>query len=278
MLTSLNKLNLKQAPFEATPDTRFFYESSVHGEALARLLYLTSDRGMHIGVLTGQIGAGKSIVLNVLKEQLPSDRYKVVHIHTAGFPFENLMEEATTQLSGGRPLPPEYVACKYRLFNEFETIIKDMSANCMKHVVIMLDEAQMLLIDCLEELKCLTNMSDSGQCPVTLLLVGQNELKANLQKLPQVYQRIGMIYQLPYLEKDDILAYLNHRLAVAGMEDITLFSDDCVESLFNYTQGCPREINKVCKLAVDQVSLLGYEQIGKEMIDMVIKDIRKQFS
>jgi type II secretory pathway predicted ATPase ExeA len=270
----LSFLKMRQPPFESNCDSQFFYESEAHGEALARLLYLVSDRGMGMGAMTGEIGSGKTMVLSVLLSRLRPDLYTSVKLHTAHLPFEHILAEINQQLKGKRNVAPH--GDKYYLLKEFEQLLQDRILSIRKHMILILDEAQFLSEECLDELKCLTNYNQQGSA-LTIILSGQPELKAKLSALPQIYQRLGMFCYLKNLRYEEVPSYLQHRLRTAGSEKLDIFHADSIDPLFSFSEGCPRQINRVCKLAVDRACMMKKEQIDADMIRMITHDIEKHF-
>jgi general secretion pathway protein A len=267
---------MRRPPFEVDSDPQFFYESRAHGEALARLLYLVSDRGMGMAALTGEIGAGKTMVLSVLSERIRKDLYSVVRLVTANLPFPHILQEINTQIMG-RKHPQSETPDKYHLLKEFEEILTERIVNRGKHLLLILDEAQFLTADCLEEIKCLTNYNQD-QAALSIIFAGQPELKEKLRKLPQIYQRLGMFYHLGHLEREEVPGYLEHRLRIAGIEgNGKIFDPDTTDPLYDFSHGCPRQINRVCKLAVDRACLIKKDHISEEMIRLIIRDIEKHF-
>lgn len=270
----LSLLKIKLPPFESNSEAQFFYESEAHSEALARLLYLVSDRGMGMGAMTGEIGSGKTMILNVLGSRLRKDLYTMIKIHTAHLPFERILMEINHQLRGEED--KIYSEDKYYLLKEFERLLNDRIGSTEKHLILVLDEAQFLSEECLEELKCLTNYNQQ-KALLTIILSGQPELKSKLSALPQIFQRLGMFCHLKNLGQEDIKPYLQHRLKTAGIEEDNIFDDGILDPLFTFSNGCPRQINRVCKLAVDRACLMKKERIDTEMIRMIISDIEKHF-
>lgn len=265
---------LREPPFESACDAHFFYESKAHGEALARLLYLVSDRGMGMGAMSGEIGSGKTMLLNVLEQRLRKDLYATVRLHTANLTFEPILAEINQQLCGRQELPKNMA--KYYLIKEFEALLQQQVGALGKHLILILDEAQFLSKECLDELKCLTNYNQSDPL-LTIILSGQPELKETLSTLPQVYQRLGMFCCLKNLQHDEIVSYLQHRLKTAGAEKEDVFAEDCIDPLFSFSGGCPRQINRLCKLAIDHACLTRKERITADMIRVIIRDIEKHF-
>lgn len=265
---------MRQPPFETNCDEQFFYESEAHGEALARLLYLVSDRGMGMGAMTGEIGSGKTMVLNVLTARLRKDLYTTVKVHTAHLPFEHILAEINQQLRDKGDVSRN--DDKYYLLKEFEQLLRDKISSIGKHLIVILDEAQFLSEECLDELKCLTNYNQQ-ETVLTLILSGQPELKARLSALPQIYQRLGMFCYLKNLRYEEVAPYLEHRLKAAGAERTDIFEPNSIDPLFTFSGGCPRQINRVCKLAVDRACLMKKDHVDADMIRMIVRDIEKHF-
>jgi len=265
---------LSSPPFELQADSRFFYKSRTHGEALARMLYLVSDKGMGMGVLTGEIGSGKTLIIRMLRDRVARDRYQVVYVPTAGYPFENLLEEILYQITGQQgDLNP---SSSYRLMKQLEDLLHSRIEKLGRHLLIILDEAQLLSGECIEEIKCLTNLNQDKKL-VSVILAGQPELWDSIKNMPQVAQRIGMYYHLNNLSEDEIIEYIRHRLDVAGADDSDCFEDGSEKLIYDFSHGCPRQINKICKLVVDRSCLLKRKKVGIDMVEMIIDDVRKHF-
>lgn len=265
---------MRQPPFESNCDAQFFYESEAHCEALARLLYLVSDQSMGMGAMTGEIGSGKTMMLSVLGSRLRQDIYTTIKLHTAHLPFEHILAEINQQLRGKSEAAVH--VDKYYLLKEFENLLQNKVGSIGKHLILILDESQFLSAECLDELKCLTNYNKKESL-ITIILSGQPELKEQLSALPQVYQRLEMFCHLKNLQYDEMVPYLRHRLQTAGAEQPDIFEEESIAPLFSFSDGCPRQINRVCKLAVDRACLMEKEQIDAETVRMIVRDIEKHF-
>lgn len=275
-LDYLDFWNLRRPPFEMDADPEFFFESKTHSEALARMIYLVSDRGMGLGALTGEIGSGKTLTLKTLCSRIDKEDYRVIRLVTAAYPFEHILEEMVAHLADGQPHAME--RDKYHLTREFQSLLQTKIADIDKHLVVILDESQFLSPECLEDLKCLTNINhEQEKSLLTIIFGGQPELKGTIRALPQVYQRVGMYYHLGNLAKDELPAYVRHRLQVAGAEDIDVFDEDCFDLLYDFSLGCPRQINRVCKLVIDRACILKKREVTREMLEIIVDDIRKHF-
>lgn len=275
-MSYLSFWQMQEAPFEVNSDPHFFFESKAHGEALARLLYMVNDQGMGMAAFTGEIGAGKTMILNVLNARIRKDLYRTIHLVTANLPFEHILLEINAALSG-QDLPSDAVPEKYFLLKQFERLLQERIIDRGKHLLLILDEAQFLTAECLEELKCLTNYNQHNTA-LSIIFSGQPELKEKLRALPQIYQRLGMFYHLQNLSRDEIPVYLKHRLTIAGApHSEQIFKEASCDPLFHFSKGCPRQINRVCKLAVDRACLMKQNCIEPDMIQLIIRDIEKHF-
>jgi type II secretory pathway predicted ATPase ExeA len=270
----LSYWKMKEPPFESNCDARFFYESEAHSESLARLLYLVADRAMDMGTMTGEVGNGKTMVLNAMTSRLREDLYTTMKLRTAHLPFEHIVAEINLQLrgKGSAALNDD----KYYLMKEFEQLLHSRVSSTGKHLVLILDEAQFLSAECLDELKCLTAYNHPAPV-LTLILSGQPELKARLSAMPQIYQRLGMSCVLKNLRYEEMGAYLEHRLKTAGTENTRIFSSNSIDPIFSFSGGCPRQINRVCKLAIDRACGMKKTQIDADMIHLIVRDIEKHF-
>lgn len=277
MINYLDFFNLSRPPFDAGPDPVFFYDSQAHSEALARLLYFAADHTMGMAALTGEIGAGKTLTLEVLAKRLPPDLYRQVMVFSPTNSREYVLAEINRQLQGGDRgnNPPGDGAS---LVLEFQRLLRDKIVATGRHLLIVVDESQFMDEACLDTLKCLTNPLATGVSPVSLLLAGQPELKDRLRALPQLYQRLGLIYHLGYLTRDEVAPYVHHRLTVAQTAHQDVFSPAALDRLFTFSGGCPRQINRVCKLAVDRACLLQQRTIDAPLVQLIIDDFEKQFA
>jgi len=246
--------------------------------ALERLFYIVEDGDMHFGLLTGDIGCGKTITRLVFKKKLLGQSYELVDLENANLSFPFLLLEVLQCLGAAdsfteRPIDPSAL---YYLLREFKQVLKNRIHAKGKRLLIMLDEAQQLDRQTLIELKNLTNITLDGQCPVTIILIGQPDLRDLVKTLPQVDQRISLRYHLPPLRPQEIGDYVRHRLAVAGNPRPDIFTSDAADSLHRITGGVPREINRVCKLALARACTLKSRMVDGAMLESIALDLRRQ--
>ncbi|MCU0608941.1 MAG: AAA family ATPase [Chitinispirillaceae bacterium] len=280
-MSYLNHWNLKEKPFEEVCDTRFFFESEDHREALDRLLYVVNDRNMNMGLLTGEIGSGKTITKNVLVGSLPAQSFVVISFENSSFQFTDLVFETIRQITviNGQTgktidLPPRND--KYLLLQTFKQVLTSLHYEEKKHLVLVFDEAQQIEDNTLDELKNLTNLSANAENFLTIFFVGQPELREKIRRLHQVDQRIFLRFHLNNLDFNGTVKYIQHRLRVAGLEKGTIFTSLGHELVFRSTGGVPREINRLCKLALNYGYAQNCPELSREDIQVVIDDMQAQ--
>lgn len=255
-------------PFSITPDPRFLYMSPGHKEALAHLLYGLKEASGFV-VITGEVGTGKTTILNAFLLKLPPRMPKVVvknpHIRPENLYF--LLGEAIG-------LPEEKRTRDH--IASFEGRLKEMGG-----AVLIVDESQGLSEDMLEEVRLLSNMETVHEKLVQIMLLGQQELNEKLKNpsLRQLKQRIGIKYHIPPLDSNETKDYIDHRLRVAGYEpkEKPLFTVSALTEIFRYTKGYPRLINIVC----DNVLIAAYtdniKQISAPLVRRTVSELEDTY-
>jgi general secretion pathway protein A len=267
----LRHWNLRERPFEATWDTRFFFAGPEHEEALSRLLYLVGETTMNIGLLTGEIGSGKTLTRAVFAGRIDPIRFEVVTVENAGFPLEELLAAILRRLA---PAAPAVTADRLAQYEQFELQARQIHRTG-RHLVLLLDEAQDLSPATLHELRWLTNINGGGRALVTILLVGQPELRQLVLGDAAINQRVSLRFHLPPLGPDDVGNYLAHRLRVAGHPTGELFSAAAARLLYDASHGIPREINRVAKLALESAWVAGTTTVEASDIVSVVRDLER---
>jgi general secretion pathway protein A len=246
-------------PFSIAPDPRYLYMSEMHQEALAHLNYGADSDGC-IVLLTGEIGTGKTTICRCWLEQLGDNSDVAIVLNPKLTAFELLAticdEFGLHQGGSSAPTIKEHID---RL-NEF--LLTAHAEN--RQALLVIDEAQNLDLDVLEMLRLLTNLETNRQKLLKIFLLGQSELGEILGRpdLNQISQRITSRYHLQGLHKDDVDAYIIHRITVAGGGRARLFSKGAVRRIFALTRGVPRLINSLCDRA-----LLGAYTENKDRVD-----------
>jgi general secretion pathway protein A len=247
---------LTEDPFSIAANPRFVYLSACHREALAHLLYgLRSDSGFVL--LSGEIGAGKTTMCRCLLERLP-EHTDVAFILNPRVTVVELLSSICDELHINAP---EGVSVKAYVDVINQDLLSRHAAG--RSTVVIVDEAQNLSYDVLEQLRLLTNLETTERKLLRIILIGQPELDHMLRRpeFRQLEQRITARFHLGPLAKTEIQPYISHRLAVAGCDE-PVFSAAVVARIFDHTGGIPRRINKICDR-----SLLGAYVRSKRRVD-----------
>jgi general secretion pathway protein A len=238
---------LAEAPFNITPDPRFLFFSDRHREAFDHLHFGVTERKGFIQ-LTGDVGAGKTTICRALLDQL-GPGFRTALILNPVLTGPQLLRTILAEL--GLPTPRDRVASLDEL-NRF--LLAEATAG--RDVVLLIDEAQDLSDDLLEQLRLLSNLETDQQKLLQIVLLGQPELRSKLDQpaLRQLRQRITVRYHLGPLGGEETRRYVQHRLLVAGANGRPTFTDWALRAVHRYAGGVPRLINAVC----DKVLLCGY--------------------
>ncbi|CAN5333785.1 ExeA family protein [soil metagenome] len=242
---------LGQPPFSIAPDPRYLYMSERHREALAHLLYGINSGGGFV-LLTGEIGAGKTTVCRCLLEQIPAN-CKVAYIFNPKLSVIELLQSICEEFhvsaaDDGKKEAPESVKAYVDRLNSY--LLASHAAG--NNNVLIIDEAQNLSADVLEQLRLLTNLETNERKLLQIILIGQPELRDMLarRELEQLAQRVIARYHLDSLSEPETARYIQHRLGVAGLSTASPFQPQALETIFKITHGVPRRINLLCDLAL----------------------------
>lgn len=249
---------LKEMPFSLAPDPRYLYMSEQHREALAHLVYgINSDGGFVL--LTGEVGTGKTTVCRCLLEQIPENS-DIAFALNPKLTAEELLATVCDEFGIRYPEGNTSIKVFVDLLNAY---LLDAHAKGRKAVLII-DEAQNLSTDVLEQLRLLTNMETNQYKLLQIILLGQPELKNILlqPELRQLSQRITARYHLGPLSKKEVTAYVTHRLSVAGSRS-QLFPPSTIDKLFHLSGGIPRLINLLCDRALLGAFVQGQSHVNK---------------
>ena len=236
---------LTEEPFSIAANPRFLYMSTSHREALAHLLYgMGSDSGFVL--LTGEVGTGKTTVCRCLLEQLPENT-QVAFILNPRVSVIELLSSICDDLGIGYSGDDGSVKTFVDAINRH--LLARHASGC--NTVVIIDEAQNLSFEVLEQLRLLTNLETNERKLMRIILIGQPELGEMLARpeFKQLEQRITARYHLRPLQREEIGAYVEHRLAVAGRRK-PVFSEQVLSKLYRKTGGIPRLINVICDRAM----------------------------
>ena len=250
---------LDKKPFENTPDPDFIYYSKEHEEALSRMLYVIKENKGAI-LITGEYGSGKTLLTRVLLKELSEDKYQSALLLNSMLSPPQLIKEIIQQLGGNVAAS----ATKAEAYNQLNALLLKITKTG-KLVVVMVDEAQAIeTTQSFEEFRLMLNFQLNDRFLLTLVLIGQPELRDKIARLPQFEQRLSLRYHLMALSENETKEYVSHRMTVAG-GDPAIFSNEAFEELYKYSKGIPRKINNACDLAL----LVGSDEEAK-VIDQVL--------
>ncbi len=255
------RFGLNQPPFSIAPDPRFLFMSERHREALAHLLYGVRGGGGFV-VLTGDIGAGKTTVCRCFLEQLPA-RCNVAYIFNPKLTVEELLKSVCAEFRIAYQHEGPGVATVKDYVDALNEYLLRTHAVRQRNLLII-DEAQNLSAEVLEQLRLLTNLETNERKLLQIVLIGQPELRAMLAKpeMQQLAQRVIARYHLEALAEVETAQYVRHRLAVAGLTQPMPFDGKALRRIYRYSRGVPRRINLLCDRA-----LLGAYAKGKTSVD-----------
>jgi putative secretion ATPase (PEP-CTERM system associated) len=258
---------LQENPFGTTPDPRYLYKSKAHREALAYLAHgIFLKKGFL--ALTGEVGVGKTTVVRAFVQTF-HPCLDVSFVLNTKVDFREMMYMLLSDF--GVDIKSESKVAMLTKLNEF--LIGRYAEN--RNPVIVIDEAQNLSPEVLEELRMLSNLETNQQKLIQIVLVGQPELWDLLQRddLRQLRQRIPGVCQMKLLSRDEVYRYIRYRLAVAGLTNGQLvFSEAALDGVFDLTSGIPRLINMLCY----RILLRGYLQKTRAIETELVADAARE--
>jgi len=259
-------------PFSLSPDPAFFYRSEQHEEALANLVYGVQARKGFI-VLSGEVGTGKTTMLECLRDYLEAQYIEFAFIFNSRINSEQFFEMIAYDLD----LPCPRTSKTEVLFALNQLLVEQTQEG--RTVVLIVDEAHNLDWDVLEEIRLLGNLENRNGKLLQIILAGQPELdrKLDAPNLRQLKQRIVLRCNLQPFTLRDAMEYMESRLEIAGMPKQEIFSEEMMAEIHLRSQGIPRVINAIC----DNLLLTAFAQELKvcnvEMLDEVCKDMRLEW-
>lgn len=265
---------LMERPFEPAWNTRFFYHGRQYEEALSRLEFLAGEQTMLFGMLTGEFGCGKTITRAHFAEHLDPQLFQVVTIENSSFSFTDLLGLAMRGMGAD---PNDLGRTKFSRYDRFHRTLDRLGAE-NRHVVLIFDEAQEMSPATLNELKLLTNLNNGDRGVLTVILVGQPELRERVSKQPALEQRVSLNFHLQPLSLEESEAYLRHRLRRAGHPTGELFAPEAVQRMFEVSKGVPRELNRIAKLALEYAWVNESPVVLPPAIDAVVRGLRPRFA
>jgi general secretion pathway protein A len=268
----LDFYGLTEPPFDITPNPRFLFYSPKHREAYNHLLYGLRERKGFVQ-LTGEVGAGKTTLCRAILEQLDS-RYATALILNPVMNADELIQTIAHEFG----LPVEGLDRRETLAVINQFLLQQVENG--RESVLIIDEAQDLTEDLLEQVRLLSNFETDNRKLLQIVLLGQPELRdrLNSHRLRQLRQRITVRYHLPPLTRHEVTEYVQHRLHVSGGNGTPYFTWAALWRVYRYAQGIPRLVNAVC----DKALLAGFVSqracIDFRLVNRAIRELEGQIS
>lgn len=262
-----NYYGLNSKPFQLTPDPSFFFASKWHKRAMSYLQYGLSQAEGFI-VITGDIGTGKTTIANSLLDAMEAG------IVAAQIVTPKLTPDELVKMVASKFEIPVKGSTKSDILGDLELFLTQLHQQG-KRALLLVDEAQNLPLETIEELRMLSNYQKNGKPLLQSFLLGQEELQPILRapNMEQFRQRIVASCHLSPLTEDECQAYIEYRLHHAGYSGNTLFSSDAYSKIFVFTRGVPRKINTL----MDRILLYGFleelETFDEDAVEAVVKEV-----
>jgi general secretion pathway protein A len=241
----LDFFKLRELPFRLTPDTDFLYMSNAHARAKAYMDYTIWNREGFV-VLSGEIGSGKTTLIQKLLSELDDDNVLVAKIFQTQLDETEFLQAMLVEFG----LNP-FSAKKVELIDMLNTFLIEQFASG-KQLVLIVDDAHNLSMKVLEEIRMLSGLETQKEKLLHVILVGQPQLNEIIEapEMEQLLQRVRLRFHLKTLSEEETSDYITHRLRVAGAERTDLFTPDTIPLIHKYTGGTPRLINTLCDTAL----------------------------
>lgn len=256
-------------PFSRSPMKEMFFEIGAYAEALARLQLMVTYPGL--GVLTGEVGSGKSTLIRRLGQMLDPIRYQIIYLSRAGMTPRDFYSELLRELGEE---PPFSLSKAKRLL---EQVLSDRATQGNKFLVVVIDEAQEIRSSMLLELRFVLNHQMDSASLLSIILVGQPELRRFLKmnKYEAIAQRIHLQYHLTGLNAKETAAYIRHQMKQANLI-APVFSDSALNLIHSETKGIPRLINTICTHALYEARRTGSQVVEDALIGRILADTERQ--
>jgi len=258
---------LIEKPFENTADPKFLYYSHQHEEAFTRLTYAISEQ-KGAAVLSGIFGCGKTVIAQAVLASLSKGKYETAFVINPQLSGAELLREILYDLGIKDNLPTQKTDILHRLSELLHNNMDDG-----KQTVVIVDEAHLIEDKLIfEELRLLLNFQYKNKFLLTLILLGQPELKEKINNIKQFAQRVAIKYHLSSLSEPETNEYINHRLKVAGAGK-PIFDDRSFKVIYEQSGGIPRRINQICDMALLTGFGLHSEMIDEKIILETVRDL-----
>jgi type II secretory pathway predicted ATPase ExeA len=260
---------LRESPFNVNPDPRYLFLTGQMQEALAGLIYGIQNRKGFI-LLTGEVGTGKTTLINRLLDWLRGQRVATAYIFNSRLDVSNLFDFVMADFE----IPCESREKSQVLLRLNQWLLERYRAG--ETAVLIVDESQNLSSDVLEEIRLLTNLETSTEKLLQIVLAGQPELEEKLKmpSLRQLRQRITLRCRTSPLSLEETFGYVAERLRIAGANGEPIFSKEAIQTVHLYSQGIPRVVNLLCEHSMINAYVDGVRPIPAHMVEEVAREFQ----
>jgi general secretion pathway protein A len=264
----LNFYNLRKQPFHITPDPEFLYLSPSHKEALAAIIYGIEEKKGFVAIV-GAVGVGKTTILRSYLEKADKKRLKIIYVFNPRLTFEGLLRTIYQELE----LPVQSNDVVEMTNRLYEVLIEEYRQG--NTIVLVVDEAQNMPVDTLENLRMLSNLETSKDKLIQIVLVGQPEFEEELQqhRLRQLRQRLAIRSTILPLTEHESMEYIRYRLEKAGVSPSTVFTPASLKAIVKKAKGVPRIMNVLC----DNALITGFGYRKKPVTRGITREIIRDF-
>ncbi len=257
---------LTEAPFENTPDPRFLYLSKQHEEGLTRLFYVVKNR-KGAGMMTGVFGCGKTLLARAVIRGLQKSGHRIAFIGNPRLDPLEMLRMILYELGISNP-PLHKSDVLYQLKEYFSNNTRDG-----KETAVVIDEAHVIQNpEVFEEIRLLLNFQSEEKFLVSLLLIGQPELRDQVDTNKAFAQRVAMRFHLEPLKEEETAEYILHRLSISGRKE-PLFLKDAVSAIYEGSGGIPRRINQVCDMSLFTGFVRRADAVNRDVVEEAIMSI-----
>lgn len=260
----------REPPFLMTPDARLFYASQGHSRAYAHLVYGIAQREGFI-VVTGEVGAGKTTLIERLCSELSPGAFVVSRIETSQVPGDELLRMVA------RGFGAESQGSKADVLHAIAEALRGAAGDSGRRHLLIVDEAQALTPAALEELRMLSNVTDGHRALLQTLLIGQPQLRRLIASpdLDQLRQRVLASYHLSGLTQEETRAYIEYRLNAVGWTGHPAWEPGALDRVHELTEGVPRRINRLCSRVLLSAALESAPVLTTAMVEATARELEE---